>query len=182
MQTPTPYLPAIWKRLSQGGIWLLSLWFWAGCAGYKVGSNTGQPAGKRSVQVNMFVNKTPEPRLVETVTSAVRKRLQQDGSYRLDTAGDGDVIVNGVITHYNRGALSFQPTDILTVRDYTITLTAHITARERYTNRLLMDRSVVGRATIRVGSDLSSAERQAIPMLAEDLARRATSFLVDGDW
>ena len=35
---------------------------------------------------------------------------------------------------------------------------------------------------VRVGSDLTSAERQALPVLAEDLARNITSILVDGSW
>ena len=40
----------------------------------------------------------------------------------------------------------------------------------------------VGRTTLRVGSDLTSSERQAIPLAAEDLARHVTSLLVDGEW
>ena len=35
---------------------------------------------------------------------------------------------------------------------------------------------------VRVGSDLSSAERQAIPLLADDLAKNVTELLVDGTW
>ena len=40
----------------------------------------------------------------------------------------------------------------------------------------------IGRTTIRVGNDLTSAERQAVPLAAEDLARSITSLLVDGEW
>ena len=39
-----------------------------------------------------------------------------------------------------------------------------------------------GRTTLRPGADFSSAERQAVPLLAEDLARNITSLLVDGSW
>jgi hypothetical protein len=35
---------------------------------------------------------------------------------------------------------------------------------------------------IRVGSDLTSAERQALPLLAADLARNITALLADGTW
>jgi hypothetical protein len=53
---------------------------------------------------------------------------------------------------------------------------------ERRSGRVLVDREVGGRTTIRIGPDLASAERQAVPNLAEDLARNVTSVLVDGTW
>jgi hypothetical protein len=61
-------------------------------------------------------------------------------------------------------------------------MTAKFTVRDRGTGKILFDREVSGRTTIRSGSDLASAERQAVPMLAEDLARNATSLIVDGNW
>jgi len=73
-----------------------------GCAGYRLGSaNPGLTRGK-TVQVNFFGNKTLEPRLVEAVNHALRKSLQQDGTYKLNTRGDGDIIVNGAILRYER--------------------------------------------------------------------------------
>lgn len=153
-----------------------------GCAGYHVGPSNGQTAGSKSVQVNFFQNQTQEPRLVEAVNSAMRKRLQRDGTYRLDTHGKGDVIVSGMITHFIRAAVSFQPSDVLTARDYELSMSARVIATDRATGKVLLDKEVSGRATIRVGSDLASAERQAVPIMAEDLARNATSYLVDGIW
>jgi hypothetical protein len=41
---------------------------------------------------------------------------------------------------------------------------------------------VSGRTTLRAGPDLTSSERQAIPLAAADLARHVTSLLVDGEW
>jgi hypothetical protein len=153
-----------------------------GCAGYRLGPTNGLPAKAKSIQVNPFQNQTMEPRLIEPVVSALRKGVQQDGTYRLDTSNDGDVIVDGVITSFKRAELSYQPNDVLTVRDYTLYLIVRIRAHERATGKVLVDREVSGYTTIRVGADLASAERQAIPMLAEDLARKATSILVDGVW
>lgn len=153
-----------------------------GCAGYHVGPSNGQTAGSKSVQVNFFQNQTSEPRLVEAVNSALRKRLQRDGTYRLNTHGNGDVIVSGAITHFTRAAVSFQPSDVLTARDYQLSMSARVIATDRATGKVLLDKEVSGRATIRVGSDLASAERQAVPIMAEDLARNAASYLVDGVW
>ena len=153
-----------------------------GCAGYQLGPTGGLKAGARSVQVNPIVNQTLEPRLSAAVNHALRKQLQQDGTFRLSTRGEGDIIVTGDILRFDRSEVSFQPTDVLTVRDYGLTIIARIIARERDSGRVLLDRPVLGRATIRAGSDLPSAERQAVPLLAEDLARNVTSLLVDGSW
>jgi hypothetical protein len=112
----------------------------------------------------------------------MRKNLQQDGTFRLDTHGDGDIIVTGVITHYTRSPLSFQPADIVTVRDYRLHLTVQISARERISGKVILDRSVSGFTTLRVGNDLTGEERQAIPLLADNLAKNATSLLADGSW
>ena len=154
----------------------------SGCAGYRLGPTNGLEAGERSIQVNPFANQTPEPRLVAPVTTSIRKQLQHDGTYRLNTGNEGDIIVSGSILEYDRSGLSYQPKDIVTPKDYRITIIAHVTARERYSGKVILDRRVQGHTTVRIGADPNSAERQAIPLLAEDLARNVTSLLVDGQW
>jgi hypothetical protein len=154
----------------------------SGCAGYQLGPTNGQPAGARSIQIEPIVNKTFIPRLGDYVNNSLRKQLQQDGTYRLETHDDGDIIVSGVITDYQRKELSFQPQDVITVLDYEITVTAQITARERATGKILFDRPVKGRTEIRAGTDLTDTERQAAPLLANDLAKKTTALLVDGTW
>ena len=153
-----------------------------GCAGYRLGPTNERQSGARSIQVNPFINQTIEPRLHDAFGQALRKALQQDGTYRLDTQGTGDVIVAGVITDYERSHVSLNPKDIITPRDYQIIVRAKITATERGTGKVLVDREVTGHTTVRIGADLGSAERQSLPVLAESLARRATSVLVNGDW
>lgn len=161
---------------------LLPVILLAGCAGYRLGPTNGLVAGEKSVQINPFVNQTLEPRLSEPITLEVRKRVQQDGTYKLATHDDGDMIVNGVITSYNRSGASYQPNDVLTVRDYNLTITARIVAIDRTTGKTNLNQSVKGRTVIRVGNDLASAERQAIPLLAADLARNAVAAIADGTW
>ncbi len=162
-----------------GGFLALGL---AGCARYRVGPTNGLTAGEKSVQVNFFQNKTQEPRLIEAVNLALRKNIQKDGTYRLNTRDESDIILSGEIVRFDRSPLSFQAADIVTVRDYTLSLTAKITARERRSGKVIMEREISGRTTIRAGTDLSSAERQAVPLLADDLAKNATSVLADGTW
>ncbi len=154
----------------------------AGCAGYKVGPVNGFAAGEKSIEVKPFLNRTLEPRLTDAVTLQVRKEVQRDGTFRLATREDGDVVVSGVLMNYNRFELSFAPRDTLTVRDYRLSLTAQVTARDRGTGRMLLDQPVTGYTLIRVGSDLTSSERQALPLLAADLARNVVALLAEGTW
>ena len=152
-----------------------------GCA-YRLGPSNGESAGTRSIQVNPFQNKTVEPRLIEAASFALRRQLQQDGTYALDTHNDGDIVLNGTIVSYERRSLSFQSRDVLTPRDYRLTITARVTAQDRISGKVLLDREITGHSDIRIGADLASAERQALPIVAADLARNATALLVDGTW
>ena len=170
-------LAAVHLRLSAA--LLCIAWFLSGC-GYQLGPTNGIPAGSRSVQVNLFENKTWQPRLSEPLATSMRRWIQRDGTYTLATHGGADIVVDGTIDEFNRQAISFQPTDVLTARDYELSAVAHFTATERATGKVVASGRVVGNTTIRTGPDLASAERQATPLIAEDLARRITSLIVDG--
>jgi hypothetical protein len=154
----------------------------AGCASYQLGPTNGMAAGEKSIQVMPFVNSTMEPRLGDEVTQQMRKQLQRDATFRLASQGDADIVVTGEITRYQRFEMSFAPNDILTVRDFRLMITAQVTARDRISGKVLLDQPVSGNTLLRVGSDLTSAERQALPLLAADLAYNTTVLLVDGTW
>jgi len=154
----------------------------SGCAGYHLGPTNGMAAGEKSVQVNPFINQTLQPRLTDAVTSQMRQELQRDGTYKLSTSGDADIIVSGSLTTYLRTEVTFATTDILTVRDYRLMLTARVIARERSTGNEILNQAVSGYTLIRVGADLPSAERQAMPLLAADLAKNITALLAEGKW
>jgi hypothetical protein len=61
-------------------------------------------------------------------------------------------------------------------------LYAQVTAYDRVTGKNVINREFVGRTSVRLGTDQASAERQALPLVAEDLARIITSALADGEW
>ena len=163
--------PAIWLALALSG-----------CAGYRVGPSNGERAGEKSVQVVPFTNQTAEPRLGDNATAALRKEIQRDATFRLASNEPGDIVVHGDITHFFRIGVSFQATDVITAQDYRLIMTAHVTARDRATGKVLLDKTMTGDTTVRVGNDLPSAERQARPLIATDLAQQITSLLADGDW
>ena len=153
-----------------------------GCAGYSLGPVNGQAAGATSVQIRRFINETLEPRLTDAVTSQLRKQIQRDATFRLATHDDGDVVVSGSIIRYGRLGLSYSPKDTLTVQDYRLNLVAKVKATERGTGKLLLDEELTGFTIIRVNNDLVSSERQALPILAGELAKTITSRLAEGSW
>ena len=154
----------------------------SGCAGYRVGPSNGERAGERSVQVVPFTNQTAEPRLGDNATEALRKEIQRDATFRLASNEPGDIVVSGEVTHFFRSGVSFQANDVIAAQDYRLMMTAHVTARDRATGKILLDKTMIGDTTVRVGSDLPSAERQARPLMATDLAQQITSLLADGNW
>jgi hypothetical protein len=153
-----------------------------GCAGYKLGPTNGTAAGDKTIQVGPFSNQSFQPRLGDELTAAVRRAIQLDGTYRLASHGTADVTVEGTILQYARRELSLVPEDVLSVRDFQVIAVAQIRAVENGTGKVLADQRVTGAALVRVGSDLASAERQAMPLLAEDMAKRIKDLVVDGAW
>ena len=55
-----------------------------------------------------------------------------------------------------------------------------MTARDRSTGKVILDQPVTGFTLIRVTTDLTSTERQALPLLAADLAKNVTALLAEG--
>jgi hypothetical protein len=153
-----------------------------GCMGYQLGPTNGMTPGLRTVKFAPFVNKTHEPRVTEYFSTSLRKLLQQDGTYALETSGSPDILVKGEITRFDRSGLSYDPNDVLTPQEYTLTMQIHITAIKTSTGKAFIDRTIRGHTYIRIFSDEFSNERQAIPLLTDDLARNAVSLLVDGSW
>ncbi len=123
-----------------------------------------------------------EPRLGDTVTTALRRNIQRDGTYHLATGGKADIVVTGVVTHYTRHELNFEPHDVLTVQDFRVTVTAEITARDTATGTATNWTATA--YTLGAGRllDLPSAERQATSLLADELTKTSPRPFVNGIW
>ena len=157
--------------------------FSAGCAGYHLGPvNPNVRAGEKTIEVVPFNNQTLQPRLGDAVTQALRERFQTDATYRLATRNPGDVVVTGVITAYSRKAVSFLNTDVITAKNYRITVTAYVIARDRETGKILLEKNVSGYSLTQIGTELAEAERQSLPLLAKDLARSIVEQITEGSW
>ena len=154
----------------------------AGCAGYQLGPVNGASAGAKSVEVQPFNNQTLQPRLGDALTESLRERLQSDATYHLATREPGDVVLTGVIRQYTRQGLGFLSSDVATPENYRIDMLVHVTARERLTGKIVLDKDVKGHTFVHIGNDLASSEREALPLLAEDVAQNISEMLTEGAW
>jgi len=153
-----------------------------GCAGYHLGPVNGAVAGGKTLQIQPFNNQTFQPRLGDALTQSLRQVVQQDGTFRLVTHESGEVVLTGIIRGYHRDALGFLSTDAATPEDFRIEAIVHVMARDTVSGKLLLDKDVRGYALVHVDADLASAERQAMPLLADDLARNINELISEGAW
>jgi Lipopolysaccharide-assembly len=149
-----------------------------GCAGYHVGPT--QPLNYHTVAVPMFKNRTLKPQLEAQVTNAIIKRFQSDGTLQVESAANADIILTGQITKYYRRALRVLAADATTPREYRIFIEVRVEARDRVTGELIFAPVMVdGSTDTFIGSDQQSSEEQALPLVADDLAKHVVTILAE---
>ena len=167
------------KKLLGAALVLLSL---GGCAGYHIGPV--QPYYLRSVHsiaVPTFENKTLVPRIAVLVTDSVIKQFQQDGTYRIAGDDQADAILKGEITRINRVPARSVRGNVLATTEFNLALRVRYSLVERKTGKVLAAPvEVIGTTSFFVGPDITSDERQAFPLAAEELATRLVSQLSEG--
>lgn len=155
---------------------LLALTGGLGC--YHLGS--AGKLGYRSVAVPMFKNRTLKPQVEAQITNAIIKRLQADGTLRVNWEADADVVVTGAITRFDRDALRMQKDDSKAPREYRLSIEVLVEARDRVTGKVVLKpTTLTGHADAFIGNDLQSAEQQSLPLIADDVARQVVSLLVE---
>jgi hypothetical protein len=155
--------------------------FFQGCAGYHVGPAT--PASLRDIHtiaVPMFGNTTLEPRIEALVTGTVIKQFQQDGTFRIVNADAADAILKGEIIGLGRAPARSVRGNVLSTTEFNLSLTVKYSLVGRDGNILASGGSVTGSTSFFVGSDVSTDQRQAMPLAAEELARRLVNQLSEG--
>lgn len=150
----------------------------AGCAGYRLGN--AAHLGYQTIAVPMVRNGTVQPQLEAQVTNALIKRLQQDGTLRVQGRESADIILQGEITRYQRTPLRYQRDDSGVPREYRVALTVRVEVRDQRTGELVLPATTVtGQADTFIGSDLQSADGQVLPLVADDVARQVVGLLVE---
>ena len=159
---------------------LLALLF-SGCAGYHLGPAT--PAYLRqihSIAVPTFRNLTLTPRVDVLVTGTVIKQFQQDGTFRIATEENADATLKGEILAVGRSPARSVRGNVLATTEFNLVLRVRYTLVGRDGKPIAGPAEAAGGTSFFVGEDVTTDERQALPLAAEQLAIQVVSQLSEG--
>ena len=163
-----------------------------GCLGYHVGPV--KPYYLRDVHtiaVPTFGNRTLVPRIEVLVTDTVIKQLQQDGTFQIASDGNADATLKAQITHIDRSPARSANANVLLTTEFNLALHLRYTvvaqdgttlagpAEAVGTTSFFVSETGTSNANSQVG-DVTTDERQALPLATEDLATRLVSQLSEG--
>jgi hypothetical protein len=160
---------------------LLLVFLLGGCAGYQLGPATpGYLKNVHTIAVPTFTNVTLVPRIEVLVTSTVIKQFQQDGTFRIVNADAADATLKAEIVGVNRSPARSVRGNVLSTTEFNLNLSVKYTLLGRDGKTLGSPGGVSGGTSFFVGSDVSTDERQALPLAAEEMARHLVSQLSEG--
>jgi hypothetical protein len=152
-----------------------------GCLGYHVGPV--KPYYLRDVHtlaVPTFENKTLIPRIEVLVTDTVIKQLQQDGTFQIARGGDADATLKGEITRIDRLPARSVRGNVLRTSEFNLAMRLKYTLVARDETPIAPPAEVSGTTSFFVSTDITTDERQALPLATEELATRLVTQLSEG--
>jgi hypothetical protein len=152
-----------------------------GCLGYHIGPV--KPYYLRDVHaiaIPTFKNRTLVPRIDVLVTDTVIKQLQQDGTYQITNGDKADATLTGEITRITRAPARSVRGNVLATTEFSLWLVVKYSLTGRDGTQLVPPNDVIGITTFFVSSDVTSDERQALPLATEDLANRLVTQISEG--
>jgi outer membrane lipopolysaccharide assembly protein LptE/RlpB len=152
-----------------------------GCLGYHIGPV--KPYYLRDVHtiaVPTFSNRSLVPHIEVLVTDTVIKQLQQDGTFQIAGGKDADATLKAEIYLIRRTPARSVRANVLRTTEFDLALTVKYTLLGRDGKALAPVAQAVGATTFFVGTDVTTDERQALPLATEDLATRLVSQLSEG--
>ena len=152
-----------------------------GCLGYHVGPV--KPSVLRDVHgiaVPTFENKTLLPRIEVLITDSVIKQLQQDGTYRIANENNADAILKAEISEIIRTPARSLRGNVLATTEFNLAMHVKYKLETPSGTVLMPSTEVVGTTSFFVGEDVTTDERQALPLAAEELAIHLVTQLSEG--
>jgi len=154
----------------------------SGCAGYRVGNVSGRDLqGVHSVYVPVARNSSLEPNLQMTVTNAIIRRFNDDGTLTVNQNSNADSELDITITNIAHNAIASSNSDIYVTAQYQLTIIATVTFVNRRLGRKIFENvQVSGSTTFFTQANIQEGERQALPLAAQDLANNTVKLVTEG--
>ena len=133
-----------------------------------------------TIAVPTFENKTLLPRIEVLITDSVIKQLQQDGSYKVANENNADAILKAEITEITRAPARSVRGNVLRTTEFNLIMHVKYKLETASGTVLMPSAEVVGTTSFFVQSDVTTDERQALPLAAEELANHLVTQLSEG--
>ena len=153
----------------------------SGCLGYRIGpAKPYYLRDVRTIAIPTFVNKTLLPRVEVLVTDTVIKQFQQDGTFRIGNGDNADATLKGEIIRISRSPARSVRGNVLATSEFNLAihLKYHLVGPDGQS--LGPNGEAVGTTSFFVGTDVTTDERQALPLATEELANRLVTQLSEG--
>jgi len=148
----------------------------AGCASYKMGSRV--PQEFRLAAVPVFENASGTPEAGSFATQAVLEEMLRDGTFRPTDLESATLKVQGRVTACSLGAIRFNRNRITQTDEYRLTMTVEVTAVEKASGRLVLDRvPVSATTTFTTRDDLQTGLHDGLPRVSAALAQNVVALL-----
>jgi hypothetical protein len=152
-----------------------------GCLGYHIGpAKPYYLRDVRTIAIPTFENKTLIPRVEVLVTGTVIKQFQQDGTFRIGSGDSADATLKGEISSINRSPARSVRGNVLATSEFNLTVRVKYRLVGPDGKLLGPPGEAVGTTSFFVGTDVTTDERQALPLATEDLATRLVTQLSEG--
>lgn len=167
------------SRPALGGLLLALALTGAGCAHYQLG--TGSRLAFTTLYVAPVRNQAMVPQADAIVTASLREAFARDGRVTLVTSpAAADATLRVTLTAYRREMVAANPADTGLARKFALHLTASCSLTDNRTHRpLFAHRDLTATRDAYTDSGQLQAEYQALPLLAESLARQVTHTVLD---
>lgn len=147
--------------------------FETGCASYQLGS-TLDPA-LANVYVPTVRSIVNQPGIEATVTSAIIKEIQREGTMRICDKANASTILDVEIIEYVQDTLRYNSDDLGKAAEYTMTIKAKVIFRKitgEPEKSIIFERTYEGEDTFLSGMDTISARQRCLPDASKDLAEQ----------
>jgi hypothetical protein len=152
-----------------------------GCFGYHIGPvKPYYLQDVRTIAVPTFKNETLLPRIEVLVTGTVIKQFQQDGTFQIGNEGNADAVLRGEITRVSRSPARSVRGNVLATTEFNLSMHVKYKLVGRDGKALGGSREASGTTSFFVGTDVTTDERQALPLATEELATKLVSQLSEG--
>jgi hypothetical protein len=153
----------------------------AGCFGYHIGPvKPYYLQDVHAIAVPTFKNETLIPRIEVLVTGTVIKQFQQDGTFRIANQENADAVLKGEISKISRSPARSVRGNVLATTEFNLSIHVKYKLVGRDGKMLGPSRDAAGTTSFFVGTDVTTDERQALPLATEELATRLVSQLSEG--